>query len=75
MNGIELLEKLEANNTTTETEGKQFEIVLNKIGFPRARVVCGVVYLEGKGTLTCPPTDIHSVAKMVLDGLRKEGLI
>jgi hypothetical protein len=66
MNGIDFLEKIATANYSTEKDNQLMQVVLHKIGFNRAVVVCGIVYLEGKGTLTCPPQDIHTTAKQIL---------
>ena len=39
---------------------------LREIDFPKAVVVLGVVYMEGRGTIKSPPASIHAVAKMLL---------
>ena len=39
--------------------------------FPRAKVTCGIVYLEGRGTLEAPPASIHQIARMILDAINK----
>jgi len=75
MNGLELLENLAGKNQSSEIEGKQLEVVLNKIGFPNAVVTCGIVYLEGHGTLNCPPTSVHEISKMILKQLQNHNLI
>lgn len=50
------------------------QIILRRIGFPKAIVVLGIVYLEGKGTIEAPPTIIHTIAKMILLKAAEEGL-
>ena len=68
---IGLIRKLMDSNTSTEEEGQQFELILKALGFNKAKVTCGVVYLEGKGTLTCPPTSINSTAGMIMAEIDK----
>jgi len=59
----EWLEGLANSNQSTERDSTIMEGVLRtRLGFPKARVVIGVVYLEGYG----PPIDIHSLARMIL---------
>ena len=60
------LNRLATTNTSTDRDSAIMESLLHKMNFPRARVVLGTVYLEGRGTLSCPPYDLHATAKMVL---------
>lgn len=62
----DILRRLATTNTSTDRDSAIMESLLHKMDFPRAKVVLGVVYLEGHGTLTCPPYDLHSCAKMIL---------
>jgi hypothetical protein len=65
----EWLQDLSTSNTSTEQDSAKMQAVLRKVGFPSAVVVMGIVYLEGKGTMDCPPTSIHSIAKMLVKEL------
>lgn len=67
----DVLSRLATTNTSTDRDSAIMESLLHKMNFPRARVVIGTVYLEGKGTLTCPPYDIHACAKMLLPYLHR----
>ena len=58
----EWLENLSKADTSTEQDAEIMQGVLHKAGFSKARVVAGVVYMEGKG----PPVDIHTVARNIL---------
>ena len=60
------LEDVANTNTSTEEDSAKMQNLLHRCGFPSAVIVCGIVYLEGKGTLDCPPTSLHSIAKMIL---------
>ena len=60
------LEGLAATDTSSEKDSTMMEACLHKMGFPQARVVVGIVYLEGRGTLEAPPMSIHAIAKMLL---------
>jgi len=75
MNGIEVIKTLANKNTSSQIEDKMLEVTLQKIGFPKAKTICGIVYLEGKGTLTCPPISVNSMAKHLVKNLEEEGLI
>jgi len=70
---LDWLEGLANSTSSTEEDGKYMESMLRMMRFPRAVVVCGIVYLEGHGTMDSPPTSIHSIAKTILDQY-EEGL-
>ena len=56
-----------ANSTeSTEDDSARMQNLLHRIDFPKAVVVCGIVYTDGHGTLESPPTSIHSMAKMIV---------
>ncbi len=75
MNNKELLDKLANTNTCNDQENIAFENVLKLVGFPDARVTCGITYLVGRGTIEFPPMDIHNAAKMILKILLKNNII
>lgn len=58
----EWLQGLANSNQSTDEDSSKMENLLHRVGFPKARVVVGAVYIEGKGR----PTDIHSTAKTLL---------
>ena len=60
------VEEIAAGNTSTERDGQIMQAILRRLNFPSAVVTCGIVYLEGQGTIDAPPTDIHSIARMIL---------
>ena len=62
----DLLARLAGGNESTDSDGAALQRFLRLIDFPKAVVVCGVVYLDGKGTLKSPPASVHAIAKMVL---------
>lgn len=62
------LNRVADTNTSTELDSRMMENMLRRVGFPLARVVIGIVYLEGYG----PPIDIHTMAKMFRDKLEAE---
>jgi hypothetical protein len=62
----DLLTRLAGGNESTDSDGATLQRFLRLIDFPRAVVACGVVYLDGKGTLEAPPASVHAIAKMVL---------
>ena len=66
MNAKQILEILKNADYTTENDEKIMQIILNKIGFKNAVVTCGIVYLEGRGTMDAPPTSIQHMAEMLL---------
>ena len=60
------LEGLAASNQSNEQDSVKMANLLHRIGFPQAVVVCGIVYLEGKGTLETPPASINHLAKILV---------
>lgn len=66
------LEQLANSDTSTDTDSKKMANLLHRVGFSRAVVIYGIVYLEGKGTLDAPPASINSIAKMLLDAGNKQ---
>lgn len=61
------LEQLASSNQSTEQDSNKMQNLLHRIGFPQARVVVGIVYLDGHGTMDAPPASIHSIAKMLVE--------
>jgi len=61
------LEGLAGSNESTDQDSTMMQNYLRKVGFGRAVVVLGIVYLEGRGTIDAPPCSLHSMAKMILD--------
>ena len=62
----EWLKELADNGMSTESDSAKMQNLLHTIGFSAARVVLGIVYLDGKGTLEAPPISIHAIAKQLL---------
>ena len=67
----DFLHRLANSNKSSETDSRIMESFLKKIGLFNARVVSGIVYVEGHGTIDTPPTDIHNFAKLILNLLSK----
>ncbi len=61
------LDELASTNSSSERDSHMMQNLLHRIGFDSARVVVGIVYLEGQGTIEAPPMSIHAVAKMLLE--------
>lgn len=61
------LEDLANRTQSGDEDSTKMQNFLRHIGFGRAVVVLGIVYLEGKGTLEAPPASIHSIARMILN--------
>ena len=59
----EWINRLAGTNESSERDSRMMQNLLRRAGFPLARVVIGIVYLEGYG----PPIDIHTTAKMIRD--------
>ena len=60
------LTELASSDTSTELDDAKMAHLLHKMDFHNAKVVCGIVYLEGRGTLNAPPMSIQSMAKMII---------
>jgi len=63
---IDFLSELSNSNSSNQEQNAIMEILLRRLDFHRAIVLYGVVYLEGRGTRSAPPTSINAIAKMVL---------
>jgi hypothetical protein len=63
---LDWLTDLSNTNQSVEQDSIKMQNLLHRVGFLNAVVVCGIVYLEGKGTIEAPPTDIHTIAKMLM---------
>ena len=59
----EWLQGLSLTNISNDKDSRMMENMLHRVGFPLARVVVGIVYLTGYGQ----PTDIHSMAKKLIE--------
>jgi len=67
----EWLEKLANATQSTEEDSRALQKALRISGFNRAVVVYGVAYLDGQGTIANPPRSIHTVAKSLLNALKR----
>ena len=63
----EWLDELANSNQSTDQDSTMMQNYLRRVGFGKAVVVLGIVYLEGRGTLDFPPCSLHSMAKMILN--------
>ena len=61
----EWLQDLATRDTSSGLDSRMMQNLLHKVGFSLAKVVAGIVYLKGQGTIDAPPTSIHSIAKML----------
>ena len=68
---LEVIKELSEKNTSDENDSMVIQYILRKIGYSNAIVTCGIVYLEGHGTINSPPSDINSMAKTLLKMLEK----
>jgi hypothetical protein len=62
----EQLTTIASNNTSIEQDDIFMANLCHRIGFPQAKIVCGIAYLEGKGTIEFPPMPIQQLANMLL---------
>ena len=58
----EWLESVANTNTSSDNDSVKMQNLLHRVGYNKAVVTLGIVYLEGYGY----PVDIHSVAKQLL---------
>lgn len=58
----EWLADLTNTNTSSEQDSLKMQNLLRRVGFPKAAVVVGVVYPEGRGR----PVSIHAMAGVLL---------
>jgi len=65
------LEQLATTTTSTELDSSKMANLLHRVGFGAAVVTCGIVYLEGRGTIEAPPMSIHTIAKMLVEKAKK----
>ena len=63
---IDFLSELSNSNSSNQEQNAIMQILLRRLDFNKAVVIYGVVYLEGKGTRSAPPTSINAIAKMIL---------
>ncbi len=68
----EFLEELASKSSCSDEDNEIMQLLLRKMGFDKAVVTLGIVYLEGKGTIDAPPQSINTVAKAVLLKAEKE---
>lgn len=62
----EWLAKVRDADSSSENDAIRMQNLLRRVGFPKARVVLGIVYPEGEGTLDFPPMTIQGIAKKIL---------
>lgn len=55
-----------ANDASTEQDSARMQNLLRRVGFSRAVVVLGVVYVEGRGTADFPPMSLRDIAKVLI---------
>ena len=63
---LEWLEELANSTSSTEDDSQMMQGLLRMMKFHKAVVVCGMVYVDGHGTMDSPPTSIHSMARMLV---------
>jgi hypothetical protein len=65
MKTIDWLKDLASRNTSTEEDERIMLVLLHKFNFPNARIVYGIVYIDGKGA----PSSIQAVAQAMIEGV------
>ena len=71
---LDWLEGLANSTTSSEDDSNIMQGLLRKMTFHKAVVVCGIVYLDGRGTMQSPPTSIHAIARMILKGQKEHAV-
>jgi len=66
MNTREYLKHLGDKSNSDELDEIIMYNLLMNCSFKNAVITCGIVYLEGHGTMEAPPMDIQSCASMIL---------
>jgi len=64
------LEELATGESSTQEDEAKLSNLLHQYGFPGAVITCGIVYLEGHGTIEAPPMPIQTIATMILTKAR-----
>jgi len=65
------LEQLGNGNTSTSEDDAKIQKLMRVLGSPNCVVTCGIVYLDGHGTIENPPMSIQQVVKVVLKVIEK----
>jgi len=68
------IEDIANSSSTSDEDANRIQRLLRQIGFPSARIVLGIVYLDGLGTMENPPTSIQSIAKSLVEISKKNAL-
>ena len=68
----EYLECVSKANSSTDKDSRIMNNLLHTLQFSSAKVVLGIVYLEGHGTLEAPPQSIHTIAGYLLKAFKKQ---
>lgn len=66
------LEQLGNGNTSTSEDDVKIQRLMRALGSPNCVVTCGIVYLDGQGTIKNPPMSIHQVVKSILKVVEKQ---
>ena len=64
------LKELSESTKSDSADSRLMQALLFKMGYARAKVVSGVVYLEGRGTLESPPQSINKIAKTIYEAVK-----
>ena len=65
------IKRLSEQNVSSEEDSKMIERLLRMAGFTKAVVVTGIVYAQGRGQ----PTNIHTVAKSLLEVFKNQQIV
>jgi len=67
---IDWIKGLSTSSQSDKMDSKLMQALLRRIGYPKAVVVSGIVYLEGHGTLNAPPQSINKIAKTIYEAIK-----
>ena len=60
------LETLSHSHISTDTDNIRMQNLLRRVGYPKAVVTLGIVYLKGHGTIDSPPMAVQVIARALV---------
>lgn len=66
----EFIERIASSDKITAEDCAIMEEIMRPM-FPQIRVVCGIVYLKGRGTLEAPPVPMQRFAQLFKEAYKK----
>jgi hypothetical protein len=62
---IAYFDNLSNQSNIKEIDNKKILSILRLFGFNNCKIVSGIVYLEGRGTINAPPQSIFTIIKIL----------